>query len=133
MAVLNIEAHNRAKGFQKLAYLIGLLEIPTSFLASIVDEPESTVTIALQSGTVPPTAPSPEQLHEKLYLLRMFFSDLLRIAGYELDSTKKLLQSKDAFHGCLQPPPWTPLAALEYLYQQKTTGISAAVTWLHKY
>src|SRR5258707_4000082 len=115
MASLDITTHNKLQGFQKLAFLTRQLDISQKDIANIVEEPEDLVAEVLRSGLVPQQVPDREVIEQRLYLLRILFSDLFRLTGYQVEETRQLVRGGDIFAGCPKPPPWYPAPVLEYL------------------
>ena len=128
-----IDKHNSLTGFQKLAYIAGEVGISGDDIARIIEVDPAVINRILTHGLVPNTIPNHQEIFDKLYLMRMLFSSLLRLCQYSNGEVNRLLSDTIEFKQCLEPPPWYPGNLRDYIAQGKTEAVQNALFWLHSY
>lgn len=118
---------------RKLGYVANMGGIAAHEIARIIGENPHTVIDTLTSGHVPSHLRNADEVFDKLYLLLMLFSSLLRLSGYSDTELKRILDDKTDFRECTEPPPWYPYSLRDVILRGKMDDIRTAVQWLREH
>jgi len=131
-SMFDVQKHNSLPGFRKLAYIADEIGFGSGEIADIVGGNPAVVAEILSSEDMPDDTRDAGIVSNNLYLLRMLFSSLLRLSGYNAEKASLLLDDTHEFKQCIEEPPWhsTGDSLRDYLAKGRMQAVRGALDWL---
>lgn len=134
--MFSIEYHNNLEGFQKLGYVADVLRFPRLDIVRIIGEDATMILGALIKGDISHVHQDiREKINEKCYRLRMLFSSVLKLAGYDENKAQDILEDVHDFHQCIVQPPWylAQKTLRTFITDDGMDAVQSSMEWLHNY
>jgi hypothetical protein len=124
-------------GYQKIKYVMKLVGMYNSDVATVLDLDLDFVSKVLGSGVVQ-TPQDQEEINHNFYNLMILFNYLLKMSDNDADRLDGLLKSKPPkeatiYDDASNKPPWYRYGLLEYLKSTKVKGLESCVDWIREY
>lgn len=120
-------------GLKKLGYLAKVIDVSEGEIADIIEVDPAIVQVSLKQGAVPGNIPGAKDISERLHLLYILLSSLLRFDDYTGSEIKHLFDDTDELNQCARKPPWYSQSLRNYLVRGKTEAVRQSLLWLGKY
>lgn len=148
--MFKMERLQKLDGCKRLGYILNL-GFTIKELAMIANVTQEEIHALFKRTTVPDLGKQTEHcewlLYDKLYVIYMITTSLLKLANYEKNTNmrvKSFLQETNMFRNVREEPPWYPLPELpgrvypvwkpknlrEYLLEGRMVAAVSALQWL---
>jgi hypothetical protein len=136
-SIFQFDDYVQSYGYQKIRYILRLVDMYNSDVATVLDLDLDFVGKVLGSGVVQ-VQQDYEEINDKFYKFLILFNYLLTISGNNSEDLRALLNNRPPnestiYDATLNKPPWYRYGLLNYLKTQRLSGLDDCIKWITEY